>query len=165
MAYVILYPHAVHLVSREQLAERQWRLDKENGVWRLIFDIPKLQSGRALTLEDFSADQDVQLGLDGSATIDPSAHRSLGFRQKDVMKHIAIWPSNSTEVGTFIHQQLQGGEGCGHYARDSKYASEYHGLGCCAEASSTGSQVARSLIDSLDLIENGRRWKARDEIW
>lgn len=166
IAYLIMYPHGTHhLVSREQLLERQWYKTRNGRAYDVVFDIPLLKSGRALTLDDFSEDQDVQLGLDGSATLDPSAHRHLGFRQRDVLKHIAIWPSNSTEVGTFIHQQLQGGEGCGHYARDSKYASDYHGLGCCAEASSTGSQVARSLIDSLDLIEEGRRWKARDESW
>lgn len=166
IAYLMLYPHAHHLVSREQLAERKWRLTKnDSGLWRIVFDIPKLVSYRAMTLDDLPDDVDAQLALDGSATTDPNAHRRLGFRQRDVLKHIALWPSNSTEIGTFIHQQLQGGEGCGHYARDSKYASDYHGLGCCAEASSTGSRVARSLIDSLDLIEEGRRWKARDEAW
>ena len=165
IAFLLIYPHDFHLVSREQLAERQWYYTRNGRKYDIVFDIPKLKSGRALTLDDFEDDQDVQLGLDGSATLDPTAHRHLGFRQRDVMRHIAIWPSNSTEIGTFIHQQLQGGHGCGHYARDSKYASEYHGLGCCAEASSTGSQVARSLIDSLDLIEEGRRWKARDESW
>lgn len=166
VAYLLLYPHAHHLVSREQLADRQWHLTKnDDGLWRIVFDIPKLKAYRAKTLEDLPEDVDAQLALDGSATTDPNAHRRLGFRQRDVLKHIALWPSNSTEIGTYIHQQLQGGEGCGHYARDSKYAGDYHGLGCCAEASSTGSRVARSLIDSLDLIEEGRRWKARDEAW
>lgn len=166
VAYLLMYPHSYHLVSREQLNERKWHLTKsDKGIWRVVFDIPKLKASRARRLEDFGDDQDVQLGLDGSATLDPHAHRGLGFRQRDVMKHIAIWPSTSTEIGTFIHQQLQGGYGCGHYARDSKYASDYHGLGCCAEASSTGSRVAMSLADSLDRVDEGRRWKARDESW
>ncbi len=165
-AYVMMYPHDVHLVLRDQLAERYWRRTKgTDGLWRVEFRVPKLKAYRAQTLDDLPNDADVQLGLDGSATLDVDAHRRLGFRQRDVLRHIAIWPSSSTEIGTFIHQQLQHGEGCGHYARDSKYASDYHGSGCCAEASSTGSRVARSLVDSLDLLKDTRRWKARDESW
>lgn len=162
--FMVMHPGDPQLVLRDQFADTFWRTskDRSNRWWR-IFRMPQLPADRALTLADIPDDLDAQLSFDGSATTDPTRFRRIGNRQRDVLRHIAFWPSTSTELGTFIHQQIYGGELCGQYARDAKYDAPYQGHGCCAEASSTGSKIARSLVESLDI--EGKRWRVRDEAW
>lgn len=179
MHYAIIYPGAVAqadiaLVSRGQLAERpsetfrgSERLDNN---WMIGFDVPPHYSRyvspsyqRHEALLDLDPHRDLQLGLDGSVTPHPVTRRTLGETQREVLKYVSYWPGTSTEIGTFIHEQYEHGS-CGHYARDHKYNSAYSGRGCCAEASSRGSQVAKGLEGALVLDEN-RRWRVRDEAW
>jgi hypothetical protein len=179
MHYAIIYPGSVAqadiaLVSRGQLAERQSQIFRGSNYldnnWMIGFDVPPHYSRyvspafqRHEHLLDLDPHRDLQLGLDGTVTPHPITRRTLGETQREILKYVSYWPGTSTEIGTFIHEQYEHGS-CGHFARDHKYASPYSGLGCCAEASSRGSAVAKSLEGALWRDDN-RRWRVRDEAW
>lgn len=139
-----------------------------NEIEFLSIEVPKFWIPRPReVVERVSIEREpIQLGMDGRETpvSQVAVYRHLGETQRDILNRISFWPATGTEIGTYLHA-IGDHSMCGVYARDSKYSSPYTGLGCCGEASSRGSSVAKSLDGPLVKRPLDDRWTLAPENW
>lgn len=106
----------------------------------------------------------VQMALDGrEVPLRPERRVHMGRAQLDALAFVLYFAPTSGDVGTHLHL-VRGFGRCGSYARDRKYARRYSGTYCCAEASTTGSNVLKNLEQHGAIFrDDAGHWHPRRE--